>query len=111
MATATDVKTTPAATNNKATDKGNGKAKPTDAEKRAKFRELVSARVGNALSKIKVIGSLANPSAYIYAEKDVTQIRKALHARVDEVCDRMSDALSKGKASKTSEFSLSDDTL
>lgn len=104
---ATDVKT-PATS--KDADKTNSKPKPTDAEKRAKFRELVSARVGNALSKIKVIGSLANPTAYVYTEKDVAQIRKALHARTDEVCDRMSDALNKGKASKTSEFSLLDDS-
>lgn len=108
---ATDVKNTPAKTDAPADSKANGKAKATDAEKRAKFRELVSARVGNALSKIKVIGSLANPSAYVYSENDVEQIRRALHGRTDEICDHMGAALKKGKATKTSEFNLSDDTL
>jgi hypothetical protein len=107
MATATETKTVPAAS--KDADKSNDKAKPTDIEKRAKFRELVSARVGNALSKIKVIGSLANPTAYKYSEKDVEQIRRALTGRVNEVCDRMLDALNKGKANKVSEFHLPED--
>jgi hypothetical protein len=83
------------------------KEKPTDAQRREKFRELAQNRVSFALAKIKPIGSLANPTNYLYKESDVEFIRRTLLKRVNDVCDRLLDALKSGKAaSATTEFTL-----
>lgn len=106
MATDTAVKPTEK-TDNKGTDKAAPKPKATDAEKRDKFRSLVGNRVSKSLAAIKTVGSLANPTAYVYNVADVEFIRRTLVTRVNEVCDRLADALKAGKAaSKQTEFVL-----
>lgn len=109
MATDTAVKPenkTDNKTDNKSTEKV-AKPKPNDTEKRAKFRQLAGNRVSKSLVAIKTVGSLANPTAYVYNLADVEFIRRNLVARVNEVCDRLADALKAGKAaSKQTEFEL-----
>src|SRR5258708_32494522 len=105
MATDTAVKPTDNKTD-KATNKA-AKPRATEAEKRAKFRQLVVNRVSKSLAAIKTVGSLANPTAYVYNAADVEFIRRTLVSRVNDVCDRLADALKAGKAaSKQTEFEL-----
>ncbi len=49
-----------------------------------KFKRLATARVNNALKKIKLIGNLAAP-AYRYGEEEVAKIIQNLKFAVEEV--------------------------
>lgn len=52
-------------------------------DKRAKFVELVEARVNRAIKDIQLIGNLSNRSAYAYTEEDVRKIFRALQKEMD----------------------------
>lgn len=49
-----------------------------------KFKRLATARVNNALKKIKLIGNLAAP-AYKYTEEEIAKIIQSLKFAVEEV--------------------------
>ena len=73
-------------------------AKKSDAEKRAKFRELAENRTNNALSAIERIGKLSNPYLYEWEDTEVRKIVKALKDAVSSVESRFSAP--KGPSSK-----------
>lgn len=49
-----------------------------------KFKRLATARVNNAIKKIKLIGNLSAP-AYRYSEEEVAKIIQGLKFAVDDV--------------------------
>lgn len=49
-----------------------------------KFKRLATARVNNALKKIKLIGNLSAP-AYKYTEEEIAKIIQGLKLAVEEV--------------------------
>jgi ABC-type Fe3+-hydroxamate transport system substrate-binding protein len=57
-------------------------------DKRKKFVELAEARVNRAIKDIRLIGNLANKSAYDYGEEDAKQIFKALQKELDAAKSR-----------------------
>ena len=65
-------------------EKKNAKAASPDETPEQKFKRLATARVNNALKKIKLIGNLAAP-AYRYGEEEVTKIIQNLKFAVEEV--------------------------
>lgn len=71
--------------------------------KRAKFIQLAENRTRNAIKAIRVIGKLANRSAYEYDETDVKRIASALTREVEALKARMSSTGSKD----TIDFTLS----
>lgn len=52
-------------------------------DKRAKFVELAEARVNRAIKDVRLIGNLANRSAYDYDEEDVRKIFRALQKELE----------------------------
>lgn len=52
---------------------------------RKKFVELAEKRVRRALKDIKLIGNLSNRSNYVYTEKDVKKIYRALQGALSEM--------------------------
>jgi hypothetical protein len=70
--------------------------------KRDKFVELAEARVNRAIKDIRLIGNLANRSAYEYGDEDARKIFRALQRELDAAKARFSgDA-----GGKDSEFKL-----
>lgn len=57
--------------------------------KRTKFVEIAGRRTVNAIKSIRVIGKLANRTAYEYTEADVKKIVSALTKEVDALKGRM----------------------
>jgi len=55
---------------------------------REKFVELAEKRVRRAIKDIKLIGNLSNRSNYVYTEKDVKKIIKALQGALSEMKSR-----------------------
>ena len=53
------------------------------AEKREKFVRLAEQRVNRALREIRLIGNLANKSAYTSTEEDVKKIFRVLQKELD----------------------------
>ena len=51
--------------------------------KREKFIELAEARVNRAIKDIRLIGNLANRSAYTYGEEDVRKIFRAIQKEME----------------------------
>lgn len=49
-----------------------------------KFKRLATARVNNALKKIKLIGNLSAPS-YKYTEEEIGKIMQGLKSAIEEV--------------------------
>ncbi|MGA0401846.1 MAG: hypothetical protein ACO3PX_17895, partial [bacterium] len=54
-------------------------------EKRANFKRLALARLKKADKAIRVIGNLANPTAYGYTEEEASNLIAVLKMAVDEV--------------------------
>ncbi|MDP1932308.1 MAG: hypothetical protein Q8L60_12710 [Gammaproteobacteria bacterium] len=52
-------------------------------DKRKKFIELAEARVNRAIKDIRLIGNLANRSAYEYDEDDARKIFRALQKEIE----------------------------
>lgn len=52
-------------------------------DKRAKFVELVEARVNRAIKDIQLIGNLSNRSAYQFDDEDVRKVFRALQKELD----------------------------
>ena len=61
----------------------------TTHSKRKKFVELAEKRTVNAIKTIRVIGKLANKSAYEYTDSDVKKIVKTLNDEIDALKSRM----------------------
>lgn len=76
------------------------------AEKRAKFVELATARVGKSLAQIRGVGKLANPKAYSFTADDATKIVAAIRGEADRLEKRFTDALAGNVAVDKSDFSL-----
>ena len=62
----------------------NAKATGPEETPEQKFKRLATARVNNALKKIKLIGNLAAPS-YRYTEEEIAKIIQGLKFAVEEV--------------------------
>lgn len=54
-------------------------------DKRAKFVKLANNRVTRAIKDMRLIGNLANKSAYEYTEEDVRRITRALNKEIDGI--------------------------
>ncbi len=61
----------------------------TTLSKREKFVQLAEKRPVNAIKAIRVIGKLANRSAYEYTDADVKKIVKTLNDEIDALKSRM----------------------
>lgn len=72
--------------------------------KREKFQRLAEKRMTNALHDIKLVGNLANRSAYEYSDRDVRKIVKALEDAVAELKQRFRNPTSTGRT----EFKIGD---
>jgi hypothetical protein len=71
-------------------------------DKRKKFIQLAEARVNRAIKDVRLIGNLANRSAYEYSDDDTRRIFKAIQKELDSARSRFSgDA-----GGKDSEFRL-----
>ena len=71
-------------------------------DKRSKFVKLAEARVNRAIKDVRLIGNLANRSAYDYEEEDVRKMFRALQKEFDAARSRFS-----GEAGgKDNEFKL-----
>jgi hypothetical protein len=71
-------------------------------DKRKKFKELAEARVNRAIKDIRLIGNLANRSAYDYTDEDARKMFRALTKEIDAAKARFTgDA-----GGKDSEFRL-----
>jgi hypothetical protein len=57
-------------------------------DKRGKFVELAEARVNRAIKDIRLIGNLANRSAYDYSEEDARKMFRALQKEIDSAKSR-----------------------
>jgi len=64
--------------------------------KEDKFKRLAGARVNNAISKISLIGNLANPS-YSYTPEQADKIISALKSSVTEVEEKLQKTLDRKK--------------
>jgi hypothetical protein len=58
--------------------------------KREKFVKLAERRTVNAIKAIRVVGKLANKSAYEYDDNDVKKITTALTKEIEALRARMS---------------------
>lgn len=61
-------------------------------DKRAKFVELVQARVNRAVRDLRLIGNLSNRSAYAYSDEDVRKVFRALQKELDAAKSRFGGA-------------------
>jgi hypothetical protein len=52
-------------------------------DRRAKFVELATRRVNQTIKDIRLVGNLANKSAYEYSEEDIRKITRALQRELD----------------------------
>ena len=59
-------------------------------DKRAKFVELAENRTSRAIKDVRLIGNLANRSAYEYSAEDVKRIFRALQRELDAAKARFS---------------------
>ena len=66
-------------------------------DKRAKFVELAESRTVNAIRAIRVIGKLANKSAYEYDDADVRKIVSALSKEIDSLKAHLIEKSGKGE--------------
>ena len=71
-------------------------------DKRKKFEEFAVRRTNNAINQIRLIGKLANKSAYDYNEEDINKITTALKREIENIRNKF---LSTQK-NKESDFSL-----
>ena len=56
------------------------------------FVSLANKRIPKALKALDLVGNLSNKSNYTYTEEQVAAIKKALKAKVNEVCRKFEDA-------------------
>ena len=56
------------------------------------FVNLANKRVPKALKALDLVGNLSNKSNYTYTDEQVAAIKKALKAKVNEVCRKFEDA-------------------
>ena len=75
-------------TGHKAFDEEGGKAN----QRREKFVKLAESRTANAIKAIRVIGKLANKSAYDFSDADVKKIVAALNREIDTMRTRMTSS-------------------
>ena len=61
-------------------------------ERREKFVRLAESRTANAIKAIRVIGKLANKSAYEFSDADVKKIVAALNREIDALRPRMTSS-------------------
>ncbi len=61
----------------------------TTLSKREKFVQLAEKRTVNAIKAIRVVGKLANRSAYEYTDADVKKIVKTLNDELEALKSRM----------------------
>ena len=73
-------------------------------DKRSKFVELVENRVNRAIKDIRLIGNLANKSAYSYTDDDVRKIFRALQKELESAKARFTG----DSGGKDSDFRLGD---
>jgi hypothetical protein len=73
-------------------------------DKRKKFVELAEARVNRAIKDVRLIGNLANKSAYEYSDEDARRIFKALQKEIDAAKSRFTG----DTGGRDSEFRLGD---
>ena len=73
-------------------------------DKRQKFVELAEARVNRAIKDVRLIGNLANRSAYEYGDEDARKIIRALQRELDSIKSRFTG----DSGGKDSEFRLED---
>ena len=73
-------------------------------DKRKKFVELAEARVNRTIKDIRLIGNLANRSAYEYGDDDTRKIIRALQRELDSMKSRFSG----DTGGKDGEFRLED---
>lgn len=66
-------------------------------DKRAKFVELAESRTVNAIRAIRVIGKLANKSAYEYDDADVRKIVSVLSKEIDSLKTRLTQKSGKAE--------------
>jgi hypothetical protein len=57
-------------------------------DKRKKFIQLAEARVNRAIKDLRLIGNLANKSAYEYGDEDAKKIFRALQKELDSARGR-----------------------
>jgi hypothetical protein len=72
----------------KAPDAEGGRAN----QRREKFVRLAESRTANAIKAIRVIGKLANKSAYEFGDGDVRKIVAALNREIDAMRTRMTSS-------------------
>lgn len=53
-------------------------------DKRAKFVELMEARVNRAMRELRLIGNLSNRSAYTFSDEDVRKVFRSLQRELDD---------------------------
>jgi len=70
--------------------------------KRDKFVRIAEARTNKIISMVQLLGNCANPGAYEYTEKDVTDIFNAIEKEV-----KLSKAKFGSSEGKNSTFKLS----
>ena len=71
-------------------------------DRRKKFIQLAEARVNRAIKDVRLIGNLANRSAYQYSDDDTKRIFRAIQKEIDAARSRFNgDA-----GGKDSEFRL-----
>lgn len=70
--------------------------------KRSKFIELAEARVNRAIKDFRLIGNLANRSAYEYSEDDVRKMFRALQKELEAAKARFTG----DSSGKDNEFKL-----
>jgi hypothetical protein len=76
------------------------------AAKAKKFSTLAGKRVNAALTKINLIGNLANRSSYHYTGEQIGKIEKAINAAHDAVLLKFKAALEGKAASKGETFEV-----
>jgi hypothetical protein len=73
-------------------------------DKRKKFVQLAENRVNRAIRDIRLIGNLANKSAYEYNDEDVKRIFRALQKEMEAVRTRFTG----NTGGKDNDFRLED---
>jgi hypothetical protein len=59
-------------------------------DRRKKFIQLAEARVNRAIKDVRLIGNLANRSAYEYSDEDTKRIFKAIQKEIEAARSRFS---------------------
>jgi len=76
-----------------ADDKNKSEAKKPDESKREKFVRLANLRGGAAVSRINMISTLANKSAYEFTEADCKALEQVIVNAANDAIGKMRDAL------------------